>query len=354
MSEKKEKIKKVKLTTMILAILGSFFLLFLVLIVMVYRFSDSIKLPNFLSNRIFLPAVMIENKNFITIGEVNSNLASIKRFYENQDFSSLGVRVDFNTADGKKRLKIREKELVNKMIEDRMIEIMAKDRGINISNKIVGENVDRKLNEYGNEKEIRGSLEKLYGWSLGDFEEIIVKPSLYKDELEKWLEKNDGKEKNESSKNKALEISEKLKNGEEFEALAKSVSEGGTSDSGGRLGWFKEDQISVEIKEDVLSLEIGGVSSILESKMGYHIIKLNETKEVDGQKGYDISQIFFPKKSFANWLSEEIAKKKVTILLMGYDWNPKTGMVEFSDKSMDEFEKKTLNSFQGDASLLTF
>jgi len=238
------------------------------------------------------------------------------------------------------------------MIEDKMIESLAKGKGISISNKMVDDNVDRKLDEYGNEEEISNSLDKLYDWSLDDFKNKIVKPSLYKDELENWLEENDGKDKKSSSEKKAIEALEKLKNGTEFDSLAKQISEGGTSDSGGRLGWFKENQISTEIKNEVITLENGEISDILESGLGYHIVKLNETKEIEGEKGYNISQIFFPKMSFANWLNDQIKKTDIFVLLRDYDFNKETGMVEFKDEFMKEFEQKYLNSAQIDASLL--
>ncbi|NLC30900.1 MAG: hypothetical protein GX765_02490 [Candidatus Moranbacteria bacterium] len=350
----KNKIKKIKWPTLVGGIFLFLFLVSSVLIVAIYRFGNSFTLPKYLDERIFLPAVIIDKKETISIGEINNNLASIKSFYEKQDFSSLGIRIDFSTQDGKKRLKIREKELINKMIEDRMIEKLSHDRGIALSDKMVSERLLRELNESGNEKEVKESLKNLYGWSLDDFKNKVVKPDLYKDELMKWLEENDGKEKKESSKQKAEKILERLKSGEDFETLTKEVSEGNTSDSGGKLGWFKEEQISKEIKDRVIKLESGKASDVLESGLGYHIVKLNEIKEADGEKTYNISQIFFPKKSFALWLSEKIEETGVSVLISDYVWNKETGLVEFKDKSMEEFEKKALENFQGDHSYMTF
>jgi len=357
MNEKKGKgegvTKKIKTSTLVISIFAFILLFLLVFSLVVYRFDDSVKLPTFVSKNIFLPAVIINKTNFISIGDVKRNLSSIKSFYEKQDFSSVGVRFDFSTADGKKRLKIRERELLNKMIEDKMIEILAKQNGIRVSDKSVDENVSRKLNEYGNEREVSDSLYKLYGWSLDDFKEKVVKPSIYKDELEKWLEKNDGKEKKDSSYEKATEASGELKSGTDFDSLAKKISEGGTSDSGGKLGWFQEDQISVDIRGAVADLKVGETSDVLESKLGYHIVKLNEIRDADNTKSYNISQIFFPKMSFAIWLDEKIKDSSIYVPMLDYSWNSEEGLVEFDNNEMKKFEEKSLNDTQRDASLLT-
>lgn len=356
MNDKKEnsEVKKIKLSTLMIGFLIFFIVILVVFSLVVYRLSDSVNMPAFLKNNVFLPAVIINGKDFISIGEVNQNLYSIKSFYENQDFSSVGLRFDFNTEDGKKRLKIREKELLNKMIEDRAIEILSKERGIIVSNKTIDDSVDRKLDDYGNEKEVKENLSRLYGWSINDFKTKIVRPGIYKDELMEWLEENDGKDEKDAAIKKSKEAKTKLDSGSEFDSLAKEISEGGTADSGGRLGWFESSQISNDIRNKVIELKDGEISDVLESEMGYHIVKVNEIKDEDGKIFYDISQIFFPKMSFASWLDEKIKSMSVLVLLADFDWDKSSGLVEFDSEEMKNFEKKSLENIQGDASLLNF
>lgn len=345
-------VEKIKITTLLYGIAAFILVLLLIGIIFIYRFNNPNKIPNYIYNRVFFPAVTIERFNFISIGVINQNLMSIRRFYENQDFSSLGLRFDFNTDDGKKRLKIREKELINKMIEDRAVEILAQERGINISKKTVADNVDRKMDEYGNKEVVKENLDNLYGWTIDDFKNKIVRPSLYKDALEKWLAENDGKERNEKAQKTAQDTLEKLKQKGDFEKIAQEVSEGGTADTGGKLGWFREDQVSLEIKDSVLALEKGKFSDVLESKMGYHIIKVDNTREIDGQKAYEISQIFFPKVSFANWLDSKIKDMKISVLLTDYQWDSERGFVRFKDKNMEKFEEESFKKAEKDASLM--
>ena len=347
----KEKIKKIKLSTVLYG--GVFFVLFLVICfsVYVYKFTPDNLVLNKIGEKLPLPAIIINGREFISIGEISSNLHSIKRFYEKQDFSSLGYRVDFSTADGKKRLKIRERELINKTIEDRAIELLAKKKNIEITDKAVDEAVDRKLLEYGNKEDIIKNLKNLYGWSLNDFKTKIVKPSLYKEKLEKWSEKNIGKKEKEEAKKKITEAKERIDSGDTFEKIADDVNSKQLL-KGGHLGWFKKEYLVSELQNTVVSMKKNEISGIIESKLGYHILKLNDKKNKDGEELYDLSQIFFPKMTFADWLDKEIKRMKIEVLLVGYKWDNKNGVVEFKDEKMKEFEKKSLNNPQRDVSLI--
>jgi len=108
----------------------------------------------------------------------------------------------------------------------------------------------------------------------------------------------------------------------------------------------------LEIKDSVIDIEKGKFSDVLESKMGYHIIKVDNTREIDGKKAYEISQIFFPKVSFANWLDGKIKDMKISVLLADYQWDKEKGFVRFKDKNMEKFEEESLKRAEKDASLI--
>ena len=341
--------RKIKPSTLVLSLALFGLLVYVCLSVYAYAFVGKKSSADEISKYVFLPAVVINGTNFITVGEIKDNLASIKRFYEKQNFSKLGLRVDFSTADGKKRLKIRERELINKMIEDKAVEILAKQRGINIGKKMVDANVNRKINEYGDKKGVEENLRKLYGWTLEDFKEKVVKPSLYRDQLRKWVDNNDGAEKRALAMKKAKKAQGMLDQGMSFDEVAQKIGENPGS---GHLGWFKTDFLVKGLRNVIPNMQKGEVSKIVETKLGFHIVKINDIKDDNGEKIFDISQIFFPKLTLAEWLTLKIEKMNVKVLLRGYVWDTKTGMVEFKDKNMREFEQKELSQKNRDASLL--
>jgi len=86
--------------------------------------------------------------------------------------------------------------------------------------------------------------------------------------------------------NRAMAMMERVKSGEDFEAMAKS--KGGSDDpsardNGGDLGWFRAFSMVYAFEDATYNAQIGEVVGPVRTRFGYHIIRLDGRREARGE-----------------------------------------------------------------------
>jgi peptidyl-prolyl cis-trans isomerase SurA len=76
----------------------------------------------------------------------------------------------------------------------------------------------------------------------------------------------------------AQDLYQEIKQGAEFESIAKEFSHSSTASAGGSLGWMREEHAPKEIISKVRNLQVGEVSLPFFVDSKYHIIKLNNRR----------------------------------------------------------------------------
>ncbi|MBU0683886.1 MAG: peptidylprolyl isomerase [Candidatus Omnitrophota bacterium] len=77
-----------------------------------------------------------------------------------------------------------------------------------------------------------------------------------------------------TSRQDADDVREQLSAGADFEQLAKAKSVDPTARNGGDIGYFAKGQLMPKFENACNELEVGEISDVVRTKLGYHIIKL--------------------------------------------------------------------------------
>lgn len=95
------------------------------------------------------------------------------------------------------------------------------------------------------------------------------------------LFRTDGKTEEEIAqiRERAADVLERVRAGEDFGELAREFSEDTTAETGGDLGDFGPGQMVPEFEQAAFSLGVGATSDLVQTQFGIHIIRVNERRE---------------------------------------------------------------------------
>jgi peptidyl-prolyl cis-trans isomerase C len=236
-----------------------------------------------------------------------------------QESQRLGIRIEPQIVD-------QQYDLMQKMYPDKKV-FAEKLTAVNLSEKEMKSEVERGLI-------IRRLIQ----------EKVVSRAQTPEEESLAFYEKNKGQFKQPemvraqhilfsfssdlSSKQKqktreAMEkIQKRIKRGESFSELAKKFSNDPNGKNGGELGYFDREKMIEPFSKAAFALDINGVSDIVETEYGFHLIKVLDKKPeripAFEEIKEDISQIIVQKK-IANGIKSYIQilrdKAKITTFL---------------------------------------
>lgn len=110
-----------------------------------------------------------------------------------------------------------------------------------------------------------------------------------------------------AARKKVEDLQQKLKDGGDFAELAKENSEGPSNVRGGDLGYFKRGQMVKPFEDVAYSMKIDEVSDLVETRFGYHLIKVSDKKPEQTLAYADV------KDKIAQRLKQEKVEKDATL-----------------------------------------
>ncbi len=117
----------------------------------------------------------------------------------------------------------------------------------------------------------------------------------------------------EAAKKRAELVLSKLRGGATFDSLAEQNSEDPNYKTGGLLGSFKTGEFLPEIEQSIATLSVEQTTPIIQSKMGYHIVKLlsrKVTKDPKFEKEKEIIRAQLLEENFKKQLKIWLSNKK--------------------------------------------
>ena len=244
------------------------------------------------------------------------------------------IQKQYHGEEQRRRLSIAESMAMTTLIERRLQLQEAKNRGIEVSDQEVKQAV-KQLSQQGeqiNEKDpasVKSVREQLTLLKVVDREVrsgIMVADSemrrYYQEHQERFalpeeytlsqiLIRPASPDDFPDARKKAREVLSLLKRGESFEDLALRYSDGTNASRGGQLGLVRQGELLPAIERGISTLVPGGISDIIESPEGVHIVRVDDKKPKqfrpyeEGRQ--EIHGLVFQQKSedmFQTWLAD--------------------------------------------------
>ena len=263
---------------------------------------------------VFLPAMAAEKQS---LGK-NAALVNGVAIPMEQYTKELNIQLDRVTKQGGKvtddQLAALKQNILDSLIEREVLYQQSQKIGIQVSDQKVDDQLAAIKKRFPNEAEYKKALNTMKlseeevkvqikrGLSIKELidQKIASKVVITDEESKAYYDKNpqmfkqpeqikashilikvDAKAdetKKAEARKKIKEVQQKLKDGGDFAALAKEYSEGPSSTKGGDLGYFRRGQMVKPFEKAALALKPNEISDVVETRFGYHLIKVYDTK----------------------------------------------------------------------------
>jgi peptidyl-prolyl cis-trans isomerase C len=188
-----------------------------------------------------------KNGSILDEADINKQLEEIKKQFSNEaEFG--GVLAKMNISEADLRSKLKKNMAIQQFIDTRFAQ------KVTISGEEAKSYYDSHLDSFKQPEEVKAS-------------HILIK-----------IDSQDKESQKAEALEKLKEVQKKLNKGDDFAALAKEFSQGPSSARGGDLGYFRRGQMVKPFEEAAFALRPGEVSDIVETRFGYHLIKVFDKK----------------------------------------------------------------------------
>jgi parvulin-like peptidyl-prolyl isomerase len=296
--ENPQKNWRIFLLVAIVVILFAFFVTSIIFAIGMYRYGWEGRATKLAMKILPYPAAIV-GLDTVTMNDFYGELGYVQHFYD-------------KTGQAAPESSVLKKQILDQLIERKILQRQAQRYNVAVSAQEVNDEFQKIADENGGVDEVTKILNELYGLSINKFKELIsvqlLKEKL-RDEIPvqmkakhiliKWTKKDGAKKKKEALA-KIRKLRKLIVDGKTtFEKMAKKYSnDTATKNMAGDLGWVQRGQMVEEFEKSLFTLKKDGISGVVLTKFGYHIIKVEDIKgKVD--------------KSFADWIEDITQNTKI-------------------------------------------
>lgn len=256
-----------------------------------------------------LPVFSDDLKGSKVVATVNG--AAITRADLDMEINRLLPQEFYHRSVTEERQKEIEKRALENLIDSELFYEEAKRQGLKVDNSDVKKRINSIKLSYQSGKAFEEALKKS-GMTPSVFEDKIrkglmidrliekeVKVSLTDHDLEDYYKKNVDKFKEpeavrlryiyikinpvepggrEKAKERAKEAYSRIKSGADFAQIAQTYSNDMSRIKGGDVGFVHRGMMPIEMEKTAFSLKVGQASEVIETDMGFHILKVEEKR----------------------------------------------------------------------------
>ena len=230
------------------------------------------------------PAAIVEGR-VIRYSEYQEDLAVLERFYEAERGRAAAGSVYPTQEELKKRV-------LDRLIKDELAYALAERYGVVVSSDDVKATYDATIldqtaltasgGKARAEARAAETLEQLYGLRPSQFKTNVLHPFLIRQRLEAAI--RDDEALNVEKRKKAEAARAELDAGKEFKDVALAYSEDpAVTSNGGDRGMIGRGLLAPEVELAAFALKDGETSAVVKSLFGYHVLRVTEHQEKDGE-----------------------------------------------------------------------
>jgi foldase protein PrsA len=205
-----------------------------------------------------------------------------------------------------------KKTVLDRLIQNEVLKEVAVKYNLTVTDKDIEDEFAKLASQpVQGAQNISDEIMDLYGWTVPEFKEKVLRPFLLQQKLAEALQKDEAV--NKSAEDKAKEVMGKIRAGGDFAALAAEYSaDPSNAQNGGDLGWFGKSVMVPEFEAAAFALKAGEVSDVVKTQFGFHIIKVDEVKtEKDEVTQVKARHILIPLVNVDQYLKDAVAAASV-------------------------------------------